>query len=96
MKLLISLLFVLCANSHAQIMIKKNNYTGAVAITPSNSANLTDKVSALYVGTTGNIRLVTISGDEVLLTSVPVGILEIGATKIFSTSTTATNIFGLK
>jgi hypothetical protein len=96
MKLLISLLFLLTANSHAQIKVKKDNYRGAVVITPNDNANLTDPVSAIYVGGSGNIRLVTLAGDQVVVSSTPIGILEIGATKIFSTSTTATGLIGLK
>jgi hypothetical protein len=78
------------------MQVKKNNYVGAVAITPSDSANLTDAVSALYVGGSGAIKVTTFAGDTVTFLSVPAGIFEVSVTKVFSTGTTATGIFGLK
>jgi len=96
MKLLISLLFLLTANSYAQIKVKKDNYRGAVSITPDDNNNLTDSVSALYVGGAGAVKVTTLAGDTVTLLAVPVGILELSVTRVFSTSTTATGIIGLK
>lgn len=99
MKLISIILFLLAFNTYAQNQIKpkKDNYRGAVSITPNDSASLTDPVSAIYVGGAGNIKLTTIAGDTVTLISVSTStVLDIATTKVFSTSTTATNLIGLK
>ena len=67
----------------------------AIAVTPSDSEDLAAVARALYVGTTGNVRLTTHSGRTVTFTSVPVGILPVGASRVWSTGTTASNIIAL-
>lgn len=71
-------------------------HAGAVAITPSDSADLTDPVSALYIGTAGALKVDTIGGDTVTLANVAVGYLPLAAKKVYSTGTTAAGIVGLK
>lgn len=68
---------------------------GATAITPSDSANLPQTYKAIYVGGTGDVKVVTIAGDTVTFAAVPVGILPVVCTKVFATDTTATNLVGL-
>ena len=52
--------------------------------------------AVLYVGGTGNIKITTVAGDDVTLTSVPTGsFVPVQTVKIFSTGTTATNIVAL-
>lgn len=54
---------------------------------------------SLYVGVAGGaIKLTTLLGSDVTLTAVPLGILKIGCTRVWSTGTTATAalIIGLK
>lgn len=66
--------------------------TGKV-LTPSDATLFTFK--ALYVGGTGNVTLIDMSGTSVLISAVPVGtILPIGGTKVMATGTTATLIVG--
>lgn len=66
------------------------------AITPSNSADLTRPVRAIYVGGGGDIRLVTVGDDDVVFKNVPAGlILPVKAKKVFATNTTATFLLGL-
>lgn len=67
----------------------------AAAITPHNSTNLDTVARAIYVGTTGNIVIVTPNDEVVTFTSVPVGILPVMAKRINSTSTTASNLVAL-
>jgi hypothetical protein len=67
----------------------------AVAITPANS-DLSAPVRALYVGGSGNIKITTITGNEVTIVNVASGsILPISVKRVWSSSTTATNIIGL-
>lgn len=67
----------------------------AVAVTPSDSTNLTVNARALYIGVTGDVTLVTINGNAVLFKAVAVGILPVGCSRVNNTATTATNIVAL-
>tara|TARA_R110000772_G_scaffold159796_1_gene270956 strand:+ start:123 stop:389 length:267 start_codon:yes stop_codon:yes gene_type:complete len=50
----------------------------------------------LYVGTGGNLRVLTAGGDDVLFTSLPTGsFLPVNVLKVFSTNTTASDILAL-
>ena len=85
--------------SAIQIKVKKDNYTDAVAITPSDSADLTDSVSALYIGGsgTGALRVDTLSGTTVNFAGLTAGtVLELAVKKVHSTGTGVTAIIGLK
>mgnify|MGYP001605669615 CR=1 FL=1 len=69
----------------------------AYAIVPHDTVNFTNPFKAIYVGVSGNIVLVPLSGGTaVTLLSVPIGILPIGGLRVNSTSTTATNLIGLR
>ena len=60
----------------------------AVAVTPSDVTNLGSPARSLYIGTTGNIAVVTFS-------NVPVGILPVQVKRVNSTNTTASNIVAM-
>lgn len=64
----------------------------AAAVTPSDTADLTDLTTALYVGGTGNIQVTMGSGQLVVFVALPVGWHPIRVSRIWSTNTTATNI----
>jgi hypothetical protein len=66
----------------------------AVAVTPSDTTDL-HNVRALYIGTTGDIAIVTIGGASVTFANVPVGFFPVRCTKVKSTGTTATDIVAL-
>lgn len=67
----------------------------ASLVTPSDTEDLSATARALYIGTTGNVRLTTVSGRVVTFATVPVGILPVGAQRVWSTGTTASNIVAL-
>jgi hypothetical protein len=68
---------------------------GAVAITPSNTVNLANP-AVIYVGSTGNVRVLTAQGDDVTFVNVPAGaVLPVQVIRVYSTSTTATNLVGI-
>lgn len=74
---------------------------GGGAITVHNTdADPNGPFKALWIGVSGTVKLVTVDGTTLTLTNVPVGILPIACTRIFSTGTTVTtpntNIVGLK
>ena len=66
----------------------------AKAVTPSDSTDLRP-TRALYVGGEGDIQVEMALGSVVTFSAVPVGILPIQVVKVYSTSTTATNILAL-
>jgi len=50
----------------------------------------------LYVGTGGDLRVLTSGGDDVIFTGFPDGgFLPVNVVRVFSTNTTATNIVAL-
>lgn len=68
---------------------------GAVSITPSNTVNLANP-SVVYVGGTGNVRVLTAQGDDVTFVNVPAGaVLPVQAIRVYATSTTATSLVGI-
>lgn len=70
--------------------------TRAFAVTPDDGNDLSFVTRALYVGTTGNVAVVTAGDDTVTFSSVPAGaVLPVRAKRIRSTGTTAGNIVGM-
>lgn len=69
----------------------------AFAITPSDIAELPTATKAIYVGTGGDITLRPLDGSEdVVFTAFPAGgILDVRASAIRATGTTASGIVGL-
>ncbi len=68
----------------------------AAAVTPSDSVALTTDARALFIGTGGNIVIVTSGGETVTFTGVLSGsILPVRTHRVNSTSTTASNIVAL-
>ena len=66
------------------------------AVTPSDSTLLSETTRGIYVGTTGNIAALMLSGASVTFASVPAGaVLPVRLTKILATGTTAGSIIGL-
>lgn len=72
------------------------NATKAVAVTPSDSADLArNAIKGLYVGTTGNVKVTTVGGLTVTFNTVPVGFFPVQVKRVWSTGTTASNIIAL-
>lgn len=70
--------------------------SNAVAVTPHDSTNLSDVCRALYIGTAGNMAVVTADGATVLFSNVPAGsIIPIAVSRVNSTNTTASAIVAL-
>jgi len=77
----------------------------AAVVTPSDTANIPNVASGdgsgnngnvLYVGTTGNLKVMTVGGDEVTFSNVQGGsFLPVQVLKVFATGTTASNIIAL-
>jgi hypothetical protein len=68
----------------------------ALAVTPSDSADLTLIARALYVGGAGNLSVDTVGGDTVSFVGVQAGsFLPVRVRRVRATGTTATNIVAL-
>lgn len=68
----------------------------AEVVTPNDSTDLTYVCRALFIGGAGNLCVITSGGDTVLFTGVVAGtILPLRASRVKSTTTTATNIVAL-
>jgi len=77
----------------------------AADVTPSDSSNIPNISSpdgvrnsgcVLYIGTGGNVKVLTSSGDEVTFTNVADGtFFPVQVVKVFSTDTTASGIIAL-
>jgi hypothetical protein len=68
----------------------------AAAVTPDDNTDLATSARALWVGTGGNVALVTVGGETVTITSVPSGsILPVRCSRVKATGTTATGIVAL-
>ena len=68
----------------------------AVAVTPDDNNDLTNVARSLYIGTAGNVAVVTEGGSAVTFTAVPVGVLAVMVSRVKSTGTTASNIVALR
>lgn len=67
----------------------------AFAVTPSDSTAFTIMARALYVGTTGDVTLITRGGTTLTFTAVPAGaIIPVRCSQVKTTGTTASNIVG--
>ena len=71
-------------------------HSNAVVVSPSDSADLGYVTRAVYVGTTGNMKVTMQDSGTVLFTGIPAGTtLPIRASRIWSTTTTASTIIAL-
>jgi hypothetical protein len=80
-------------------LIVRQGTTG-VAVTPSDSSDITGATAntpaTLFVGTGGNINVITLGGSTLLLKNIADGsFLPIQVTRVKATSTTATDIVAI-
>lgn len=67
-----------------------------ISITPSDTVNLTKPIRALYVGVSGNVKIIDMTGATITLVGLAAGIFHpVCAVRIFTTDTTATSIVGV-
>lgn len=67
----------------------------ARAVAPSDSNDLPFTSRALYIGTPGDLRLITAGGDTVTLRSVPTGLVPLRVSRVFAAGTTAADIVAI-
>jgi hypothetical protein len=78
----------------SSFMANGRTWGDAVAITKSDTEN--NSYSAIYVGGTGNVAVVTEAGTTVTFNAVPVGVIIPVRTQKVLNATTATNLVGLR
>jgi hypothetical protein len=66
-----------------------------VSVTPHDSTNLPDPCDLLWIGTGGNVSVLTLDGATLVYTNVPAGYLFQACKRVNSTGTTATGIMAL-
>lgn len=74
----------------------------AVKVTPSNTVNISEETEAsksgsvLYIGTGGDLRVLTVGGDEVVFYNIQDGsFLPVQVLRVYESETTASNIIAL-
>lgn len=68
---------------------------GGASVTPSDTQKLSNP-SVIYVGVTGNVKVLTAQGDTVTFVGVPAGgIVPVQAIQVFSTGTTASSLIAI-
>lgn len=83
-------------NSLTSPSLLGNPATHAFAITPADDTDLAYVTRALYIGGEGDVEVITLGGETVIFSAVPVGaILPIQCSRVKDGNTTATLILGL-
>jgi hypothetical protein len=72
--------------------ITNNIVTDGLAVTTSDTVDLTDPCRGFYVGVSGNVKVRLLGGSEVTFLSMAVGWHPVAVVRFYATGTTATNI----
>ncbi len=67
----------------------------AAAVTPSDTVDLTNATTALYIGTAGTLTVIMVGGEQVSFGNVVAGYLPIRVSRVLAAGTGATNIVAL-
>lgn len=67
----------------------------AASVTPNDSTDLAASSRALYIGTSGDVKVTTVGGNDVTFANVPVGVLPIRVKRVHATGTSATGIIAI-
>jgi hypothetical protein len=79
-----------------RFLVSTASYQNALAVTPSDDDALDRTATALYIGSSGDVKVdLENSGEAIIFKSVPVGFLPARVTKVYSTGTDASSIIAL-
>ena len=88
---------ILSVDSDTQLTLKTSLTAGTYEIFKGNSAKTSSDGYSLYVGTTGNLAVITVKGTEVVINNVKDGEqLDLQVVRVLATNTTASNITALE
>ncbi len=79
----------------AAVNHNRQDAQNSVAVTPSDTTDLSFVTTALYIGVAGDVTIIDPMGNTTLYKGVPVGILPVSAARVKATGTTATNIVAI-
>jgi hypothetical protein len=81
---------------HVRYLSGQASFQNAAAVTTSNTEDLANTASALYIGVSGNVKVdMEGAGEAIIFKAVPVGILRGRFTRVYATGTAATDIVAL-
>lgn len=67
----------------------------AAAITPDDDNDLDTPTRAIYIGTSGDVKVDLVDSGTVTFANVPIGILPVQAKRVYDTGTGASNLVAL-
>jgi hypothetical protein len=67
----------------------------AFSISPNDSADLEVTGSTLYIGVSGDVKVTTYDGTDIVFKNVPVGFMPVKVNRVWATGTTASEIIGM-
>jgi hypothetical protein len=74
-------------------IIPAEKYSSA---TPDDSNDLSSPTRGIYVGASGDVKVISLDGNDVTFTDLAAGVIHpISCTRIYSTGTTATSIVAI-
>ncbi|KAF0675082.1 spike base protein, RCAP_Rcc01079 family [Profundibacterium mesophilum] len=86
---------VLIVNPDGTLSIGSGPAPDGYQVTPSDTVDLPQPIRGLRVGAAGDVRFVSLTGQERVFPAAQVGErIEVGMTRILATGTTAANLFG--
>jgi len=66
------------------------------SITPHDTNDLSPPTRGLYVGVSGDIKVISLDGNDVTFVGIAAGIIHpISCTRVYDTGTTATDVVGI-
>jgi hypothetical protein len=66
------------------------------SVTPHDTTDLAPPTRGIYVGASGDVKVISLDGNDVTFTDLAAGIIHpIACTRVYSTGTTATGIVGV-
>lgn len=75
-----------------KVVVIASPITGAAAVTPSDSTDLSEVTLALYIGTAGAAKLTLMDGSVVTYAALAAGRHPLRVKRVWATGTTATGI----
>ena len=77
-----------------KVVVMASPITGAFAITPNDSADLSEMTVNLYIGTAGTAKLTMFDGSVVTYANLAAGRHPLRVKRVWATGTSATGIVG--
>jgi hypothetical protein len=84
------------SNTFSNVVGAESPAVDAFAITPDNSNDLATVTRGIYVGVSGDLKVITLGGETVTFVGLAAGMIHpIRVARVLATGTTATSIVGV-